>query len=239
MLRKNTAIWGLLEYLYKQFNQLRYFIVSQFCFNAKTEIENKEWRDSQVKELDYWRTRIKDDGEPDTLQLYFKEFKNYTDYTRDKILADIGFGPRSILNFSDSKISIAIDPLMSKYKESGYSFAEQEFIPVEAKGEEVPLPDNSVDYVFSTNALDHCEDATGVFNEMVRILKPGGRICLGVHLRHTRALTDDAHKMWFSSKFIESLIDKNKLKIIFSTISDKKRLAWGERRFYIGIFEKS
>lgn len=46
-----------------------------------------------------------------------------------------------------------------------------------AAGGVLPVPDNSVDAVFSTNTLEHVMDLDQAFSEIYRVLKPGG-VCL-------------------------------------------------------------
>ena len=82
------------------------------------------------------------------------------------------------------------------------------------------------------------QDAHLAFKEMVRILKPGGKLFLLVHLRKSRALMDTGHRMWFTEKFIKKLLSANNLKVTYSEITDRQDLAWGARRAYIGVFEK-
>ena len=48
----------------------------------------------------------------------------------------------------------------------------------EADGRQIPLPDAAVDVVFANMYLHHCTDPLLSIQEMVRILKPGGRIII-------------------------------------------------------------
>ncbi|WP_026652825.1 class I SAM-dependent methyltransferase [Butyrivibrio proteoclasticus] len=43
------------------------------------------------------------------------------------------------------------------------------------------IPDNTYDYVICHNVLEYVEDAAGVLNEIVRVLKPGGRLSIVKH----------------------------------------------------------
>jgi SAM-dependent methyltransferase len=54
----------------------------------------------------------------------------------------------------------------------------------EYDGKHIPLPDQSVDVIFSSNVLEHVEDLHAVFAEFARILKPGG---IEIHLMPTAA----------------------------------------------------
>ncbi|NIL96741.1 MAG: methyltransferase domain-containing protein, partial [Planctomycetales bacterium] len=47
-----------------------------------------------------------------------------------------------------------------------------------AAGETLPLPDRSFDLVLSHEVLEHVEDDRAALEEMVRMLRPGGRIVL-------------------------------------------------------------
>lgn len=41
-------------------------------------------------------------------------------------------------------------------------------------GEDIPWPDNSFDFIFSDNVLEHLSEPDKVFTEVYRVLKPGG-----------------------------------------------------------------
>jgi SAM-dependent methyltransferase len=47
-------------------------------------------------------------------------------------------------------------------------------------GETIPHPDDSFDFVYSNNVLEHTDDPTRVIAECIRVLKPGGIMCHNV-----------------------------------------------------------
>ena len=47
-----------------------------------------------------------------------------------------------------------------------------------ADGQALPLPDGSVDAAFANMYLHHCANPLAAIREMVRILKPGGRLVI-------------------------------------------------------------
>lgn len=49
-------------------------------------------------------------------------------------------------------------------------------ISLNAKGEDLPFPDNHFDLIFSSNVLEHTEDPALVLAEAIRVLKPGGHL---------------------------------------------------------------
>lgn len=55
---------------------------------------------------------------------------------------------------------------------------------IEYDGGSIPLPDHSVDVVFSSNVLEHVEDLTAVLSEFARVLRPGG---IEIHVMPTPA----------------------------------------------------
>lgn len=61
----------------------------------------------------------------------------------------------------------------------------------------LPLPDASVDAVFANMYLHHCTDPMGAIGEMVRTLKPGGRLVITDMDRHTHEwMLDEMADVW-------------------------------------------
>ncbi len=56
-----------------------------------------------------------------------------------------------------------------------------------ADAERLPLADNSVDQIFSSLAIQWCEDPQRLFNELLRVLKPGGLLAVATLGPHTLA----------------------------------------------------
>jgi len=63
---------------------------------------------------------------------------------------------------------IAIDLARSDYA------AHREYPVQDYDGERLPLPDESVDCVFSSNVLEHVRDLASLHREIARVLRPGG-----------------------------------------------------------------
>jgi SAM-dependent methyltransferase len=67
--------------------------------------------------------------------------------------------------------------------DSGYA-AHRVFPITDYDGRTVPLPDSSIDVVFSSNVLEHVPDLPRMHSEIRRVLAPGG-ICLHILPTHT------------------------------------------------------
>jgi SAM-dependent methyltransferase len=53
-----------------------------------------------------------------------------------------------------------------------------------ADAEQLPFPDDSFDFVYSWGVLHHTPDTPRAVREAIRVLRPGGRICVMVYARH-------------------------------------------------------
>lgn len=60
------------------------------------------------------------------------------------------------------------------------SAAPGEIVPVEADIEDIPLPDESLDFAMSNFVLEHVADPFAVIDELARLLRPGGEMLLAV-----------------------------------------------------------
>lgn len=71
-----------------------------------------------------------------------------------------------------------------------------------------PFESNSVDVVFAHSVIEHIDNIVGLFEELGRILKPGGRIILTVpHFRSTDSFTDPTHKHFFTSQSLDYFVE--------------------------------
>lgn len=91
----------------------------------------------------------------------------------------------------------------------------------------IPLEDGSVDFIFSSEVIEHVYDTENAFTEFSRILKPGGRILLttpyhGLIKNILIALLSfdrhfnptGAHIRFFTKKSLFDILKKYKLQII-------------------------
>lgn len=122
---------------------------------------------------------------------------------------DIGCGPFPGLRaFAGCAIRVGVDPLVSIYENIGFPLGRWSngYIYCQSKAETLPFPSNSFDAVVSCNAIDHVDDFARVAEEVQRVLKPGGKLCMQVHYHRPQItepmeLSDDifvAHYGWIS-----------------------------------------
>ena len=69
---------------------------------------------------------------------------------------------------------------------------------INAAGESVPFPPSSFDLILSHEVLEHVQDDRAAICEMVRVLKPGGRIVLFVP---NRGYPFETHGMYWKGKY--------------------------------------
>ncbi len=92
-----------------------------------------------------------------------------------RVLVDgsgVGTYLRRLVGLSQQAIGLDIE--FSRVQES-HAFAE---LVVCGAGEALPFPTDSMDLVFSHEVLEHVQDDQATVREMVRVLRPGGRIVL-------------------------------------------------------------
>jgi ubiquinone/menaquinone biosynthesis C-methylase UbiE len=117
------------------------------------------------------------------LQVERAEFKG------ERVL-EIGCGPLApILQFDDCERH-GIDPLLDRYIEAGWPLYDYDAQLLNVRGENLPYPDNWFGSVISVNVLDHVDDFQAVAKEMIRVLRPGGRIIFEVEYHHEPTLTE-------------------------------------------------
>lgn len=71
---------------------------------------------------------------------------------------------------------IDVNPL---YAEAGNIYAQQMGMPVKLTtgfGENIPFPDNSFDFIFTHDVMEHVRSVEATMDELYRVLKPGGKL---------------------------------------------------------------
>ena len=121
---------------------------------------------------------------------YHEELQVEREAFKGERVLEIGCGPLApILQFDDCERH-GIDPLLDRYIEAGWPLYDYDARLLNVHGENLPYPDNWFDSVISVNALDHVDDFRAVAKEMIRVLKPGGRMIFEVEYHHEPTLTE-------------------------------------------------
>ena len=123
---------------------------------------------------------------------------------KGKVAADIGAGTGFI---SEGLIQkglqvIAVDQSEAILKEMKRKFAGIETIDYRVgQAQNLPIPDATVDYAFANMYLHHVESPSEAIAEMVRILKPGGKLVITDLDEHEfDFLREEHHDRWMGFK---------------------------------------
>jgi ubiquinone/menaquinone biosynthesis C-methylase UbiE len=121
-----------------------------------------------------------------------------------KLAADIGAGTGFITKGLIHKglQVIAVDGSEAMLAEMRRKFASVEGIDYQlGEAGRLPIPDKAVDYAFANMYLHHVEFPPKAIEEMVRILKPGGKLVITDLDEHTfEFLRDEHHDHWMGFK---------------------------------------
>lgn len=98
-----------------------------------------------------------------------------------KLAADIGAGTgfvtEGLINNNVKVIAVDQSEEMLNLLENKFSYYKN-LKCIQGIGEDLPIEDNSVDYVFANMFLHHVENPSLVIKEMQRILKAGGKLII-------------------------------------------------------------
>lgn len=145
--------------------------------------------------------------------------------TDNKVVLDIGCGPRGIWYHLPARYKYAIDPLIEKYDE----YYNLDFIDglIKGKGENMSvIEDDSIDLVTTVNSLDHCKSPEQVLREVKRVLAPSGYLavhfCINLATNHPHP----SHQLNISPEVFHDLIDKD-FETVHELTFDKDNLRYG------------
>lgn len=155
----------------------------------------KALRIKYIYEHLYWKIGFKKYGEVlendryEPLMLAIAEEEN-DDFVSGKVIADFGCGPRGSLCWAKSaSVRIGIDVLADRYADSFQNvITSHNMIYVKSTEKVIPIPSDSVDVMFTLNAIDHVDDFPAMCSEILRILKPGGLLIGSINLEEPPTL---------------------------------------------------
>lgn len=109
--------------------------------------------------------------------------KNFIPLEKEKVILDFGCGNGAILRemaiLNPEARYIGIDVSGVALEAAKKKLPATVFYKV-GDGEKFPLSDKSIDFVFSSEVLEHVYDIENALSELQRVLKPGGKILLTV-----------------------------------------------------------
>lgn len=168
-------------------------------------------------ELCYWKFKKAKEGNLSNSHykpFYTTNFGLSDDFYKNKVILDIGCGPRGSLEWADMvKERIGIDPLIYKYQSLGIEKHKMTYI--QGFAENMPFSDNYFDVICSFNSIDHVENLETTCKEIKRTLKKGGLFLLMVDLHKSPTITEPQTLKWdFVSQYFSeyTLLEKRHLK---------------------------
>lgn len=162
--------------------------------------------------------------------LKWSKLKKFIPSNNNIVIIDFGCGNGKILGEIkkiNSKVKlIGLDVSETALKQAREYLPDVEFYKIN-DGEKIPINDQSIDFIFSSEVIEHIYDTENTLAEISRILKPGGKILLTIpyhgfiknllitffafnkHFNPT-----GAHIRFFTKKTLLNLLNKNNLKVL-------------------------
>ena len=140
----------------------------------------------EYHELKYWRLAYKKEGGSFSNSYYRKIMlamaqRDDDKFMEGKIVADFGCGPAGSLCWANpAKQRIGIDVLADAYARFGTASHNMDY--VKSTENTIPLPSNSIDILFTMNAMDHTQNFQTMCNEVLRIITKNGELIASFNL---------------------------------------------------------
>ena len=185
--------------------------------NIKHREELKFWSGVVARE----KTLSSTSGGVSYSKFYVQDLNIPIDDFKDKCILDIGCGPRGSLEWADmASLRVGLDPLINDYYKlnGGTLFHKMHY--VRGYSEDMPFPDETFDFVFSINSLDHVDDLDDTISEIKRVLKVGGICGIIVDANHKPTKPEPISiELNLKDKFLDcfEVMEEKVYEIVFKT----------------------
>lgn len=161
-------------------------------------------------------------------------------------LVELGAGNGYFSRILSSKVKkvLAVDISSKMLKELERKASEEglkNIFTIEGDSCDLPIEDGSVDIVFSNMFLHHIEEPILAIKDMIRILRPGGKVFLADFREHSNVdLKERMHDVWqgFLKSDVMGWFEKAGFKnVLFDTVENERR-AKDDNGIFIVIAEK-
>jgi SAM-dependent methyltransferase len=111
---------------------------------------------------------------------------------------EVGSGAHGLIFYFDAHHGVGIDPLAVDYARL-FPGWQRRVATVASFGERLPFANDAFDIVLCDNVVDHAESPSGIVEELVRVLVPGGLLYFTVNVHHPiYSVAATAHAGWSS-----------------------------------------
>lgn len=196
----------------------------------KASTDQNQWKEqAQTGEFNYhkkdsWRSspQFKSDVAARLGYFGFSE----TDF-QGKTIVDVGAGSRLMTTFFKDAEIYVIEPLAEQYLQeitwSDLKCAKKVFsTPAE---QFIPELENTADFIFSVNAIDHCFEFEKIIGNLYKYAKKDARLFLSFD-RHY--FTDEMHPLKLTKKLCDTIFTKHGFKIEKHTTGLNNRKGYGQ-----------
>lgn len=148
-------------------------------------------------ELSFWKGRFSNDkgtfknSHFENLFLSMAQEQS-AEFVKDKVIADFGCGPRGSLVWAkEAKCRIGIDVLSDSYIDLfSNDIKKHGMLYLKSTENNIPMPSEFVDIMFTLNAIDHVDNFTQMCNEIYRTIKIGGEFIGSFNLEEPSSPTE-------------------------------------------------
>lgn len=148
---------------------------------VKAGMQDK-WHSAQKKEEEWWINLSCEQKNPERNRWdkLLSRWCGLLNIDSSAVVLDIGCGPDGLVcYFPEKGFKIGLDPLIDTYRKC-YSLP-NDLLLIKGCGENIPIKDASVDFIFCINALDHSLSPFSLLRDSWRVLKKGSFLLLDIN----------------------------------------------------------